>query len=193
MENLNYGSNDTYYEERVIWTANTPDFIQQDKKTGKDWFLLNIPMFLHIADIPMEELTYAYLLVRVPDPEDTALIDDLKAQFADAVPHGVSISAAYEKKKDLDKVVRIINIIFSTTIAIMMFLCFFSLTASMSANLYDQTNEIGLLRAIGLTKGRVRMLYFYEALILVFASCLLGVFVGTVIGYTMTLQQNLFL
>ena len=86
-----------------------------------------------------------------------------------------------------------LNIIFSSVIVIMMFLCFFSLTASMSANLYDQSKEIGILRAMGVTKGRIRILYFYEASIIVFASCLLGVFVGTVVGYTMTLQENLFM
>ena len=74
-----------------------------------------------------------------------------------------------------------------------MFLCFFSLTASMSANLYDQSKEVGILRAMGVTKGRIRLLFFYEALILVFASCMLGVFVGVSIGFTMILQQNLFL
>ena len=76
----------------------------------------------------------------------------------------------------------ILDIMFSATIAIMMFLCFFSLTASMSANLYDQSKEVGILRAIGVTKGRIRILFFYEALILVFASCVLGIFVGTVVG-----------
>ena len=34
-------------------------------------------------------------------------------------------------------VLKIIDIIFYVTIAIMMFLCFFSLVASMTANLYD--------------------------------------------------------
>ena len=46
---------------------------------------------------------------------------------------------------------------------------------------------------MGLTKGRIRILFFYEALILVFASCLLGIFVGTIMGFTMTLQEKLFL
>ena len=44
-----------------------------------------------------------------------------------------------------------------------------------------------------MTKGRIRLVFFYEALILVFASCLLGIFVGTLVGYTMTLQENLFM
>ena len=87
----------------------------------------------------------------------------------------------------------ILNNIFAIAIGIMMFLCFFSLTASMSANLYDQSKEIGILRAMGLAKNRIRLLYFYEALILVFASCMLGVFTGMAIGFTMIMQQNLFL
>ena len=74
-----------------------------------------------------------------------------------------------------------------------MFLCFFSLTAAMTANIYDQSKEIGVLRSIGLTKNRIRLLFFYEAAILVFAACLMGVLVGTTVGYTMLLQENLFM
>ena len=74
-----------------------------------------------------------------------------------------------------------------------MFLCFFSLSASMSANLYEQKKEVGVLRAMGFTKGRVRLLYFYEALILVLSSCILGIIIGEIVGYTMLLQFNLFL
>ena len=37
------------------------------------------------------------------------------------------------------------------------------------------------------------MLYFYEALILVFAACLLGILIGTIVAYTMMLQMDMFL
>ena len=63
----------------------------------------------------------------------------------------------------------------------------------MSANLYEQKKEVGVLRAMGFTKYRVHALYFYESLVLVISSCLLGVLVGTAVGYTMLLQFNLFL
>lgn len=69
----------------------------------------------------------------------------------------------------------------------MMFLSFFSLSASMSANLYDQTKEIGVLRAMGVTRIRITLMYFYEALILVFAACFLGILIGTTVAYTMML------
>ena len=84
----------------------------------------------------------------------------------------------------------IINLVFAITIAIMMFLSFFSLSASMSANLYDQQKEIGVLRAIGVTRYRITLLYFYEALVLVFAACFLGIMIGMVVAFTMCLQMN---
>ena len=68
-----------------------------------------------------------------------------------------------------------------------MLLCLFALSANMSANILQQTKEIGVLRSIGFSKCRIRMLYFYEALVLVFSSCLLGVAIGMTVGYTMTL------
>ena len=83
------------------------------------------------------------------------------------------------------------NWTFYSVIAITMFLCFFSLCASMSSNLYEQKKEIAILRAIGITKIRVKLLYFYEAVIMVVSSCMLGVLIGMVVAYMMIIQQNL--
>ena len=62
----------------------------------------------------------------------------------------------------------------------------------MSANLFEQQKEIGVMRAMGISSIRIKLLYFYEALILVFASCLLGILIGTVVAYTMMLQMDMF-
>jgi len=45
--------------------------------------------------------------------------------------------------------------IFNVIIAITMFLCFFSLSSSMTANLYEQSKEIGVMRAIGMKKDQI--------------------------------------
>lgn len=87
----------------------------------------------------------------------------------------------------------ILNMIFNVIIAITMFLCFFSLSSSMTANLYEQTKEIGIMRAMGMTKMRITLLYIYESFLLVMASSLLGILIGTMVGFTMTLQQMLFI
>ena len=58
----------------------------------------------------------------------------------------------------------------------------------MTANLFEQSKEIAVLRSIGFTGFRISALYFYEALLLVFASCLLGVMIGVLVGFTMVVQ-----
>ena len=132
-------------------------------------------------------------MIKVNDPDDHGLIDKITKELTAATPEYISATAVYQDKKKNATTFELLDLIFTVTIAIMMFLCFFSLTASMTANIYDQSKEIGVLRSIGLTKNRIRLLFFYEAAILVFSACLLGILVGTTVGYTMVLQENLFM
>ena len=122
------------------------------------------------------------------DDQDTikALIKDL----SDANPYRLEVS--YTNQQDeidtLRNVLELVNVIFNIIIVITMFLCFFALSANMSANLFEQSKEIAVLRAIGVTKSRIKMLYFYEAMVLVSASSILGMMIGTMVGFTMTKQ-----
>lgn len=63
----------------------------------------------------------------------------------------------------------------------------------MSANILEQSKEIGMMRAIGLEKKRIVMLYIYESFILIMASAFLGVIIGTIVGITMYIQQAIFI
>ena len=62
----------------------------------------------------------------------------------------------------------------------------------MSANLFEQAKEIGVLLSLGFTRNRLIILYSYEAFILVMASSILGVIVGTLAAFTMVLQFTQF-
>jgi len=78
--------------------------------------------------------------------------------------------SVYEAEKDIQEVKEILDVIFNIIISLSMFLCLFSLISSTSANMMEQTKEIGVLRAIGFTKFMIKRLYFYETFVLVFAS-----------------------
>ncbi|KAH3732931.1 DUF214 family protein [Pelomyxa schiedti] len=56
----------------------------------------------------------------------------------------------------------------------------------------ENTKEIGVLRAVGLSKSWLSRVYIYEAFIVVFSSSFFGLLIGTAVGWTMTLQQLLF-
>ena len=128
------------------------------------------------------------------DSDDHDLIDKLVNSLIEAIgDETVSVANQYSIIEGNQKALDLLDLIFYIVIGILMFLCFFSLQASMTANMYEQTKEIGILRSIGFTSYRLSTLYFYEALLLVFASCLLGICIGVLVGFTMVLQQDLFL
>ena len=134
-------------------------------------------------------IQYSFLLIQMNDPNDLTTISALADELSLATD--ASVLNSHTDILANEKIKKIINWVFYSVIAITMFLCFFSLCASMSANLYEQKKEVAILRAMGITKIRIRLLYFYESLIMVIASCTLGVMIGVLIGYTMIFQQNL--
>ncbi len=86
-----------------------------------------------------------------------------------------------------------LEIIFNVVIAITMFICFFSLSSSMTGNLFEQCKEISVMRAIGCTKNTITKLYIYEAFILVVASSFSGVCIGTIVGWSISFQRSMFI
>lgn len=69
------------------------------------------------------------------NPEDKVLVDLIARDLKSATKS--EVTKQYEQAEATDDVKKIIDYLFMVTIAIMMFLCFFSLSSSMTANLYD--------------------------------------------------------
>jgi len=142
------------------------------------------------------------VLIKFNDQITPQILTQFELEFKKSTKARISFSTALATSSSAkgasgpttqDKIASIMNKGFNTIIALTMFLCFFALSANMSANLIQQTKEVAVLRSIGFTKWRIRMLYFYEAMILVLASCTLGILVGMVVGCTMSLQESLIL
>lgn len=104
----------------------------------------------------------------------------------------VSLSDIYTTKRTLSTATTIVNLFFLFTQVMAMTICFFALLSSMSTNVLEQSKEIGILRCIGMHKFPIYRLYTWEAFVLVTAASLLGVIVGTVVAYSMMLQNSLF-
>ena len=70
------------------------------------------------------------------DPSDTKTIDKIVKELSKAMP-GVIVGTGGSNFELSDNINRIINGVFYSIISITMFLCFFSLCASMATNLYE--------------------------------------------------------
>lgn len=128
---------------------------------------------------------------QVQGRRDDADKNVVKQQLKLASGHDVWDFRAIERA--LDRASSVLTSLFSAITIVAMLLCAFSLFASMYTNVYEQTKEIGILRALGLTNFRIFKLYVYESLILVLSASTLGSCIGGALGFTMTAQQSLFL
>ena len=152
------------------------------------WNILSVPMWLHLVDSDLDNIVLRSVLIKVEDPTDHKKMKKIIKALEKAIDDSsVTITNQQDTKDASQSALDLLDLVFYIIIGIMMFLCFFSLQANMVANMYEQTKEIGVLRSIGFTSYRICMLYFYEALLLVFASCLLGIMIGVAVGFTMVL------
>ena len=86
----------------------------------------------------------------------------------------------------------IMDIVFSVSTYIALFLCLFSVLSSMYVNIFEQSKEVAILRAIGFNKFTTYKIYLYEATILILSSSLMGIAIGSLVGFTMTAQIALY-
>lgn len=159
---------------------------EQDEKHP---YLLSMPLYAKYANFTsVRQISFDRLIIKMKDGssnnDQLLLINKFKDLIPDYVTSGINFNS--ENSETLALVDQIVSLLFDVVIIITMFLCFFSLSSSMTANLFEQAKEIGILRAIGFRKIRIIMLYVYEAYILVVASSLMGIFVGVGVGWSMT-------
>jgi len=82
--------------------------------------------------------------------------------------------------------------LFSLAIILAMVICFFSLMSSAHVSIFEQTNEIGVLKILGMTSFQIFRTYTYESFIIVFTSAILGACIGSFLGWTIYIQNSLY-
>jgi len=145
-------------------------------------------MYPRLEDVP---LSYCLLLFHggaTPSGKD-ALLSDLTS-FGRR--HGFNVWDERSVANGLDRSNSVMTIIFSVATYIAIFLCLFSLVASMLSNLLEASKEVAVLRAVGLTRVHVVRLFSEEAFVLVMSSSLLGIGIGLIMSLTMLAQRIIF-
>lgn len=103
-----------------------------------------------------------------------------------------SMSDTSVDASELETTVTLLQLVFAVLALVAMVLCFFSLSASMLTNIREQTREIGVLRALGITRFATVRIYLHEAVLLVLGSSIWGVLIGSLVAWTFSAQQSMF-
>eukprot|EP01114_Cavostelium_apophysatum_P013966 TRINITY_DN3496_c0_g1_i1.p1 TRINITY_DN3496_c0_g1~~TRINITY_DN3496_c0_g1_i1.p1 ORF type:complete len:1078 (-),score=280.91 TRINITY_DN3496_c0_g1_i1:34-3267(-) len=143
----------------------------------------------------VEELPLSNIFLKMKEGLSNGDYDDIKDKLNSIISANQNKDAAvWDYRQATQRAylgVQIMFYFFTFAIAVAMTICYFSLMSSMYTNIHEQTKEIGVLRVLGTTKGWIYRIYIYEAFILVFSSSLLGTAIGTVAGWTMSIQRAL--
>jgi len=186
--------NKFYFKRPAFTMKQSPFFAMGDRSkwNGGD-AVMSIPAFNRMIknQISINETAYSTMIIKLKKPKNLKhqefVIKTLRQVMSSDQQQGITIYNYFDNKEAQEDITKILDWIFNVIIGITMFLCFFSLCSSMSANLFDQTKEIGILRAMGFNSNRIAFVYFMEAFILVMASCICGIMIGTTVSVTMVL------
>ena len=196
--------------KRVLWKKRQIFTYKKDPLLDTNVWetsMISIPMLASLIDMEVADIPIHIISLKYSDKMTSFKLNEFKRDMNRATDNNVkfkewtSIASSDKATRSnddedittIDKITKIMNLSFNSIIVMTMCLCFFALSSNMSANLLEQTKEIGVLRAIGVKKIRIMALYFYEAMVLVLASSVTGVMIGMFVGYTMTLQEGLIL
>lgn len=142
----------------------------------------------------IHQLRFLSLVIDCGDAQECppGLVDDLLQASKSFDFGGGKVELLSNLLRPLSTASLILDFFFLFTLIVAMWICFFSLSSSMTTNIYEQSKEIGVLRSIGLRKFPCWRVYVWEAFIVVQASSALGLVIGTAVAYTVLLQRTLF-
>ena len=131
----------------------------------------------------LEMIPIKYVYISISSNANAAQISELKFEINKLGIDG-KLNDVEEDLQNLVLAKNVMQLFFIFTTFVSMFMCFFSLFSSMYSNIFEQSKEIGILRAIGTRTFSIIRIYIYESFILIMSATLMGVVIGTVIAYS---------
>eukprot|EP01028_Stygiella_incarcerata_P008990 TRINITY_DN40584_c0_g1_i1.p1 TRINITY_DN40584_c0_g1~~TRINITY_DN40584_c0_g1_i1.p1 ORF type:complete len:1002 (-),score=203.36 TRINITY_DN40584_c0_g1_i1:2080-5085(-) len=162
-------------------------------RRGQPEVVTSMPTFVHLASGQIETVRAIPWIEFLVDTSDSDA-EDVASDLTDLTKNNDDLEVV-DYREWLDNILRgvaFLNMVFSVIIVIAMFMCFFSLSSSMYTNINEQSKEIAVLRAIGSGRFLLLRVYVIEAFVLVISASMIGVAIGSAMGFAMVLQRALF-
>lgn len=174
----------------AFYFSKFPQITRQDS-------LISFPSYvrLSLGAVPnADQIPLQRFLIQFTDDITSSQLDQVKRELNNMArfASGASVWDYRTLQTPLQTTEKVLSYFFNFATGVAMMVCFFSLSSSMYTNIFEQTKEIGILRAIGISKFSVYRIYIYEAMCLILASSVSGVAIGAFVSYTMILQRILF-
>jgi putative ABC transport system permease protein len=129
---------------------------------------------------PQDEMVLVNTPDGVSDANTQTLKDDV-AGFADA-----KVQTRDEFKHNFEKPLnKILNLLYAL-LALSIIVSLVGIINTLVLTVYERTRELGMLRAVGMTRSQVRMMIRYESIVTSLMGAALGIVVGTFLAALVT-------
>ena len=146
-------------------------------------WLVSLGTLDQVSNAPASDF---FVVAKVADgvgPADArAAVDEALADFPQATAETVA-EFSQSQADQIDQILVIISalLIFAIAIAVL------GISITLALSVFERTREIGLLRAVGMTKRQTRRAVRWEAVIVSLFGAVVGIVVGSLIGVALTL------
>ncbi|MGY2005046.1 ABC transporter permease [Blastococcus sp. SYSU DS1024] len=115
------------------------------------------------------------------DADQTATIDEVTDLAGNALPASFVTGVASERAA-IDEVVDVLLLVVTGLLGVAVLIALIGVGNTLALSVVERRQESGLLRALGLTRGQLRGLLAWEALLVAGVAAVLGVLVGGAYG-----------
>jgi putative ABC transport system permease protein len=149
----------------------------QRAMTGGDYVL---PLAAAEANFP-QQLDVTVYVKLVPGVTTAAARPALERVLA-AYPNATLQDQAQYKAQQEQQVNGELNLMYGL-LAIAMIIALIGIANTLALSIYERTHELGLLRAVGATRGQLRAMVRYESLVIALFGAIEGLVLGVVFGW----------
>ncbi len=142
-------------------------------------YIMSIAGFEQNFDNQLDVLVYATLKPGVTAEQGAAAIEPLLANYPTAK---LQDNASYkaDQEKNLNQLLGLIYALLLLAVVI----AFIGVVNTLALSIYERTREIGLLRAVGMSRKQVRSSIRWEAVFIALFGTVLGIVVGLFFGWS---------
>ncbi len=130
-----------------------------------------------------QQLDYQVYVKLAPGVSSSAGRHAVNAVLA-AYPTATLLDQAQYKEQQAAQIDRLLNLVYGL-LALAVIIALIGIANTLALSIYERTRELGLLRAVGMTRGQLRSTVRYESVIISMLGAVEGLTVGVLFGWAM--------